>query len=170
LVRPLRGDALQAVGDLAQALRYDRSNVSRLVDGASTRGLLRRRAGEVDGGVTLVELTADGERLARRFIAALEAQTATLRAECAAQSSCSCCWPAATPQDLEVLVLCHQLTILRRQIPRPRLEPADRALPATSRALRRARWSCCFVKPGTLLGWHRRLVTGAWTYPHRQAG
>jgi putative transposase len=36
--------------------------------------------------------------------------------------------------------------------------------------LPRARWSCFFVQPETLLGWHRRLVAGAWTYPHRQTG
>jgi putative transposase len=34
--------------------------------------------------------------------------------------------------------------------------------------LPRARWSCLFATP--LLGWHRRLITGAWTYPHRQTG
>ena len=60
-------------------------------------------------------------------------------------------------KDLEILVLRHQLTVLRRQIPRPRLEPADRALlAAVSRVLPRARWSCFFVKPETLLRWHRR--------------
>jgi DNA-binding MarR family transcriptional regulator len=69
-----------AIGDLARALRCDRSNISRLVDRASTRGLLARRAGADDGRVTLIELTAEGERLARRFIAVLEAQTETLRA------------------------------------------------------------------------------------------
>jgi DNA-binding MarR family transcriptional regulator len=69
-----------AVGDLAHILRCDRSNVSRLVDRAAVRGLLTRRAGDDDGRVTLVELTADGQRLARRFIALLEAQTRTLRA------------------------------------------------------------------------------------------
>jgi putative transposase len=54
-------------------------------------------------------------------------------------------------KDLEILVLRHQLTILRRQTPRPRLEPADRALlAAISRVLR----------------WHRRLIADAWTYPH----
>ena len=74
-------------------------------------------------------------------------------------------------KDLEILVLRHQLTVLRRQTPRPRLEPADRALlAAISRLLPRARWSSFFVKPDTLLRWHRRLVAGAWTYPHRHTG
>jgi hypothetical protein len=55
-------------------------------------------------------------------------------------------------KDLEILVLRHQLIVLRRQTPRPRLEPADRALPAAiSRLLPRARWSCFFVKPDTAM-------------------
>src|SRR4029453_6558903 len=50
----------------------------------------------------------------------------------------------------------------------PRLDPADRALlAAVSRVLPRADWSCFLVKPETLLRWHRRLVAGVWTYPHR---
>jgi hypothetical protein len=74
-------------------------------------------------------------------------------------------------KDLEILVLRHQLTVLRRQTPRPRFGPADRAvLAAISRALPRARWSCFLVRPETLLRWHRRLVAGAWTYPHRGTG
>jgi putative transposase len=74
-------------------------------------------------------------------------------------------------KDLEILVLRHQLTVLRRQIPHPKLKPADRALlAAVSRVLPRSRWSSFFVRPETLLRWHRRLVAGAWTYPHRQTG
>ena len=77
----------------------------------------------------------------------------------------ACCSPGV------MLVLRHQLAVLRRQVPRPRLEPADRALlAAVSRVLPRARWSCFFVQPETLLRWHRRLVAGAWAYPHRQTG
>jgi DNA-binding MarR family transcriptional regulator len=72
-----------AVGDLAQALRCDRSNVSHLVDRAAARGLVNRGTGEEDGRVTVVTLTAEGKRLAQRFLAELEAQTRPL----------STCWP-----------------------------------------------------------------------------
>jgi putative transposase len=76
-----------------------------------------------------------------------------------------------TAKDLEILVLRHQLAVLRRQTARPRLKPADRALlAALSRALPRSRWPCFFVAPDTLLRWHRCLVAGAWTYQHRGTG
>jgi len=69
-------------------------------------------------------------------------------------------------KDLEILVLRHQPAVLRRQIPRPKLEPADRALlAAVSRVLPRAHWSCFLVKPDTLLRWHRRLVAGCGLTP-----
>jgi DNA-binding MarR family transcriptional regulator len=63
-----------AIGDLAQVLRCDRSNVSRLVDRASRRGLVERHVGDSDGRVNMVRLTDEGDALARRFIAALERQ------------------------------------------------------------------------------------------------
>jgi DNA-binding MarR family transcriptional regulator len=70
-----------AVGDIAEQLRCDRSNVSRLVDRAHARGLVARRKGEDDARVRVIELTPEGERLAREFIAALESQTEVLRAD-----------------------------------------------------------------------------------------
>jgi hypothetical protein len=74
-------------------------------------------------------------------------------------------------KDMEILIPRHQHVVLRRQIPRPKLEPADRALlAAASRVLPRSRWSCFLVKLETLLRWHRRLVAGAWNYPHHPTG
>jgi len=69
-----------AIGDLADLLRCDRSNVSRLVDRAASRGLLHRRGEEADGRVTVIELTAEGQRLAERFIKTLESQLQPLLA------------------------------------------------------------------------------------------
>jgi DNA-binding MarR family transcriptional regulator len=74
-----------AVGDLARVLRCDRSNVSRLVDRAAARGLLRRRSGPEDGRVSVIELSPDGERLAREFISALEGQLSDLLAKWSAR-------------------------------------------------------------------------------------
>ncbi len=67
------------IGDLARRLRCDRSNVSRLVDRASARALLVRRERSDDGRVVVVELTPEGDRLAKRFLAELESQSAELR-------------------------------------------------------------------------------------------
>src|SRR6266498_3738404 len=65
-----------SIGDLARVLHCDRSNVSRLVDRAASRGLVYRRGAESDGRVTVIELTPDGQRLAQRFIQTLESATA----------------------------------------------------------------------------------------------
>ncbi|CAI7974661.1 conserved hypothetical protein [Frankia sp. Hr75.2] len=69
-----------------------------------------------------------------------------------------------TAKDVELLVLRHQVAVLRRQVNRPVLEPADRViLAALSRLLPRARWDAFFVTPATVLRWHRDLLARKWT-------
>jgi putative transposase len=74
-------------------------------------------------------------------------------------------------KELEIVVLRHELALLRRQVTRPALRPADRAfLAAAGRLLPRTRRPSFFVTPETLLGWRRRLVACRWTYPSRSPG
>src|SRR5205085_2295582 len=71
-------------------------------------------------------------------------------------------------KELEIVVLRHQLAVLRRQTSRSQLTPPDRLfLAAASRLLPRSRWPSFVVTPRTLLRWHRRLVARRWTYTSR---
>ena len=69
-----------------------------------------------------------------------------------------------TSKEIEILVLRHQLAVLQRRTPRPRLSWTDRALlAALTRLLPVRRRRGLLVTPATILRWHRQLITRRWT-------
>jgi putative transposase len=77
----------------------------------------------------------------------------------------------AFAKDAEILLLRHQVSVLRRQVARPRFTWSDLALVARLAPLvPRERWAAFLVTPETILRWHRALVRHRWTYPHRTPG
>jgi hypothetical protein len=80
-------------------------------------------------------------------------------------------WGERDDLAIEVVLLRHEVSVLRRQVARPVLRPRDRAvLAALSRMLTSVRRRRFFVQPETLLLWHRDLGQGRWTYQHRRSG
>jgi putative transposase len=76
-----------------------------------------------------------------------------------------------TANEIEILVLRHQLAVLQRRTPQPRLNWSDRAvIAALARLLPTRRRHAFLITPATILRWHRQLVRRRWTTPHTRPG
>jgi len=74
-------------------------------------------------------------------------------------------------REAEIIVLRHQLAVLKRASPRPHIRLRDRMMIAAfSRLIRRDRWSGFIVSPATILHWHPELVARKWTYQRSKTG
>ncbi|MER5622671.1 hypothetical protein ABT061_16670 [Streptosporangium sp. NPDC002544] len=70
-------------------------------------------------------------------------------------------------KNIEIMMLRHEVAVLRRQVARPKPDCANRAvLAAPARFLSPALRAHLLVTPGRPLAWHRRLVQRRWTYPN----
>jgi putative transposase len=73
---------------------------------------------------------------------------------------------SSSSKDVEILALRHEVAVLRRTNPRPRMSWTDRAvLTALTRIMTKALRARRIVTPGTLLRWHQRLVAAKWRQP-----
>jgi len=73
----------------------------------------------------------------------------------------------SSDREVELLVLRHELSVLRRTVKKP----ADRMiLAALARRLPRRAWGGLLVRPETVLGWHRALVRRKWAAFGRRRG